>query len=130
MAKTILKHREKKISTGPYSAGVECDGWVYVSGHASQDLKTGESLAGTIKEETARTLEHIGKVLKEAGCGFEDIVKCTCHLAHIEDFQAFNEVYARFFPHDPPARTTVQSVLWGNLKVEIDAVARVPSGRH
>jgi len=53
-------------------------------------------------------------------------VKCTCHLSDIRDFERFNAVYAQFFPGVRPARTTVQSVLWGGIKVEIDAVTRVP----
>ena len=130
MSKSAVQHPDKTTSTGRYSAGVLCDGWLFVSGHASQNLKTGEVISGSTSEETRRTLESIGKVLKEAGCTFDDVVKCTCHLARIEDFDEFNEAYAEFFPGIPPARTTVQSVLWGGLKVEIDAIARVPTGKY
>ncbi len=125
--KKAVKHPDKSASTGAYSAAVECDGWLYVSGHASLDLKTGEVVSGTVGEETNRTLTSIGKVLNEAGCTFDDVVKCTCHLARIEDFDEFNAEYAKFFRGVQPARTTVQSVLWGPLKVEIDAIARIPS---
>lgn len=127
MALKAVKHPDKTVSTGAYSAGLLCDGWLYVSGHASQDLQTGEVISGSTAEETSRTLESLGKVLKEAGCTFEDVVKCTCYLARIDEFDEFNEAYARFFPGTAPARTTVQAVLWGGLKVEIDAVARVPN---
>lgn len=127
MSKTVVKHPDKTANTGAYSAGLISDGWLFVSGHASQDLKTGEVISGTIGEETERTLNSLGKVLKEAGCGFEDVVKCTCYLARIEDFNDFNAAYSRFFPNAAPARTTVQAVLWGGLKVEIDAIARVPA---
>ena len=129
MAMMEVKHPDKAVSTGKYSAGVICEGWLFVSGHASQDLQTGEVIRGSTAEETSRTLESLGKVLKEAGCRFEDVVKCTCYLARIEDFDAFNEAYAGFFSGTPPARTTVQAVLWGGLKVEIDAIARVPQTR-
>ncbi len=87
-----------------------------MSGHASQDLKTGAVISGSTAEETTRTLESIGKVLKEAGCTFADVVKCTCHLKRIEDFDQFDEAYGKFFPGTPPARTTVQSVLWGEIE--------------
>lgn len=127
MNKRAVKHPEKTASTGNYSAGLVCDGWLYVSGHASQDLKTGNVIAGTTAEETGRTLESIGKVLKEAGCTFENVVKCSCFLARIEDFDEFDAAYAKFFQGIPPARTTVQAVLWGGLKVEIDAIARIPA---
>ena len=127
MAKTEIKHPEKKVSTGAYSAGVLADGWLYVSGQGPLDMAAGQVLRGTIQDETRVTLNHIGKILAEGGCGFEDVVKCTCHLADIKDFDGFNAVYAEFFKGVKPARTTVQSVLWGGIKVEIDAIAKVPS---
>lgn len=127
---TGVRHPDKAVDTGTYSAGLLCDGWLYVSGHASQDLQTGQVISGSTAEETSRTLESIGKVLKEAGCTFKDVVKCTCYLARIDDFDEFNKAYAGFFPGVAPARTTVQAVLWGGLKVEIDAIARVPQGKR
>ncbi len=120
-----VKHPDKTASTGSYSAGLLRDGWLYVSGHGSLDLRTGAVVPGTVEEETRRTLEHIGKVLAAAGASFADIVKCTVHLANIGDFDGFDRAYREFFPGVKPARTTVQSVLWGGLKVEIDAIARV-----
>jgi 2-iminobutanoate/2-iminopropanoate deaminase len=128
MCKTAVSHPEKKAGTGTYSAAIRCDGWLYVSGHASQDLTTGDIIPGSAAEETSQTLKSLGKVLNEAGCTFEDVVKCTCYLARIEDFDAFDGAYSAFFKGVPPARTTVQAVLWGGLKVEIDAIARIPSG--
>jgi 2-iminobutanoate/2-iminopropanoate deaminase len=126
MSKQEVRHPEKTASTGSYSAGIICDGWLYVSGHAPQDLRTGAVIHGTIEEETRLTLSHIGKVLAEAACRFEDVVKSTCHLASIEDFDRFDSAYREFFSGVMPARTTVQSVLWGGIKVEIDVIARIP----
>ena len=124
--KIEVRHPDKQADTGAYSAGVLVDGWLYISGQGPLDLVTGEVLEGTVEEETRVTLQHIGKVLAAAGCGFDDVVKCTCHLADIAEFDRFNGVYAKYFTGVRPARTTVQSVLWGGIKVEIDAVARVP----
>jgi 2-iminobutanoate/2-iminopropanoate deaminase len=124
MPKSEIKHPDKQASTGAYSAGVLIDGWLYVSGQGPLDLKTGEVLHGTIEEETRLTMEHIGRILEAAGFGFEDVVKCACHLADIRDFDAFNGVYSQYFQDVLPARTTVQSGLGGGIKVEIDAVAR------
>jgi 2-iminobutanoate/2-iminopropanoate deaminase len=126
VAKTEIKHPDKTASTGAYSAGVAIDGWLYVSGQGPLDLKTGNVVPGTVEEQTRLTLEHVGKILAEAGCSFDDVVKCTCHLRDIDDFDRFNGVYAQFFTGIRPARTTVQSVLWGGIKVEIDCVARIP----
>jgi 2-iminobutanoate/2-iminopropanoate deaminase len=127
--KREIKHPEKLVSTGSYSAAVECDGWLFVSGHAAQNLATGEVVHGTIEEETRLTLSHIGTVLAQAGCTFGDVVKCTCHLADINDFEEFDNTYREFFTGVKPARTTVQSVLGEGIKVEIDAIARVPRRR-
>ncbi|HET7213247.1 MAG TPA: Rid family detoxifying hydrolase [Terriglobia bacterium] len=126
MAKVEIKHPDKKVSTGAYSAAVLIDGWVYVSGQGPLDMKTGELVEGTIEDQTRLTLTHIGKILKAAGCSFDNAVKSTCHLSDIRDFGRFNAVYAEFFPGVRPARTTVQSGLGKGMRVEIDVVARVP----
>jgi 2-iminobutanoate/2-iminopropanoate deaminase len=126
MPKTEVKHPDKLVATGAYSAGVLIDGWLYVSGHAGEDLRTGAVVPGGIAEQTRAALTNIGKVLDAAGVGFADVVKCTCHLADIRDFDAFNAVYAGFFSAPLPARTTVQSGLGEGLLVEVDAIARVP----
>ncbi len=126
MPKQQVKHPDRAASTGAYSDGVLLDGWLYISGQGPLDLKTGTVVPGSIEAETRLTMEHIGKILEAAGCGFEDVVKCTCHLADINDFDRFNGVYAEFFQGIRPARTTVESVLGDGIKVEIDAVAKVP----
>lgn len=84
------------------------------------DLGTGAVLRGSIEEETRTTLSHIDQILRAASCTPADVVKCTCHLANIEDFDRFNAVYPDYFPPVRPARTTVESVLWGGIKVGID----------
>lgn len=124
--KTEIKHPDKQVSTGAYSAGIVADGWLFVSGQGPLDLKTGQVIHGTIEEETRLTMQHVGKVLAAAGCTFADVVKSTCHLADINDFDAFNRTYAEFFQGTAfPARTTVQSGL-SDIKVEIDVIARIP----
>ncbi len=126
MAKREIRHPEKEKSTGAYSAGVEIDGWVFVSGQGPLDSKTAEVIRGSIEEETLLTLSHVEKILLAAGCTLHDVVKSTVHLSDIEDFDRFNAVYKNFFKEVTvlPARTTVQSVLWGDIKVEIDVVAK------
>lgn len=124
-SKTEVRHPDKQVSTGAYSAGVLVDGWLYISGQGPLDLTTGQVVEGSIEDQTRLTLSHIGKILQAGGCSFEDVVKCTCHLADINDFDRFNRAYSELFKGVLPARTTVQSVLWGGIKVEIDAIARV-----
>ncbi len=125
MAKVEIKHPDKKVSTGAYSAAVLIDGWLYVSGQGPIDLTTGKVVAGTIEEQTRLTLDHVGKILEVAGCTFADVVKSTCHLQDIGDFDRFNSAYAEFFPGVRPARTTVQSGLGEGMRLEIDVIARV-----
>ncbi len=128
MDKREIKHPDKQADTGAYSAGVLMDGWLFISGQGPLDMTTGETVSGTVEEQTRLTLSHIDKILKAAGCTAADVVKCTCHLSDIRDFEAFNRAYAEYFTGVRPARTTVQSVLWGGIKVEIDAIARVRGG--
>lgn len=126
MPKIEIHHPDKQVSTGAYSAGVLMDGWLFVSGQGPIDMATGDVCHGSIEEETRLTLSHVGAILAAAGCGFDDVVKCTCHLSDIAEFARFNAVYAEHFSGVRPARTTVQSVLGGGIKVEIDAIARLP----
>lgn len=124
--KREIRHPDKTASTGPYSSGLVVDGWLYISGQGPVDMKTGKAVPGTIEEETRLTLDHIDKILKAAGCPRENVVKCTVHLSDISEFDRMNAVYQTFFTGVRPTRTTVQSVLWSNIKVEIDAIAKMP----
>jgi 2-iminobutanoate/2-iminopropanoate deaminase len=99
---------------------------VYVSGQASVDFKNSTFVLGTIEEETIRTLENIKSILTAAGSSMNDVVKCTVHLADITEFDRYNKIYSEYFPGIKPSRTTVQSVLVGGLRVEIDCIALLP----
>ena len=125
MSKIEIKHPDKAANTGAYSAGILIDGWLFISGQGPLNLLTGEVIRGTIEEETLLTLSHIKKIIEAAGGSINDIVKCTVHLSDINDFEKYNHAYASFFPGVKPARTTVQSVLFGGIKIEIDAIARI-----
>ena len=111
---------------GPYSHAVEAGGFIYVSGQAALDPETSKPIGGTVAEETRQTLENVKAILEESGATLDDVVKCSVFLADIRDFAAMNEVYAEYFGHAKPARTTVQAALPATgLKVEIDCVAYV-----
>lgn len=92
-------------------------------------MENGEVVLGNIEDQTELTLSHVGKILDAGGGTFDDVVKCTCYLADMRDFDRFNQVYAGFFTGIRPARTTIQAALWGGIKVEIDAVARLKERR-
>ena len=125
MDKVEIKHPDKLVNTGAYSSGILADGWLFISGQGPLNLVTGEVIHGTIEEETLLTLSHIKKITEAAGGTIEDIVKCTVHLSDINDFEKYNAAYASFFTGIKPARTTVQSVLFDGIKIEIDAVAKI-----
>ncbi|HNP21122.1 MAG TPA: Rid family detoxifying hydrolase [Panacibacter sp.] len=129
MAKTKIIHpdRDPGFVTGAYSDGVLIDGFLYVSGQACVDFKTSTFVLGSIEEETTRTLDNIKAIIEAAGATMDDVVKCTVHLSNINDFDRYNKVYASYFSGIKPARTTVQSVLAENIKVEIDAIVKMPS---
>lgn len=129
MKKKEINHpdkADKNFSTGAYSAGVVVDNWLYISGQGPIDFSTSKFVLGTIEAETHLTLHNIRRICEAAGCSLNDIVKCTVHLSDINDFNKYNEVYASYFKGIKPARTTVQSGLGNGIKVEIDAIARIP----
>lgn len=128
MSKIKIVHPDRDASfvTGAYSDGVLVHGFLFVSGQAAVDFKTSAFVLGTIEEETIRTLDNIKAIIAAAGATMDDVVKCTVHLADIRDFDRYNKIYAGYFSGIKPARTTVQSVLAENLKVEIDAIVKMP----
>ncbi|HWV29418.1 MAG TPA: Rid family detoxifying hydrolase [Dyadobacter sp.] len=127
MKKIVHPDRDPAFTTGAYSDGVLIDGFLFVSGQASVDFRTSQFVLGTIEEETARTLDNIAAIIGAAGGSMENVVKCTVHLADISEFDRYNAVYATYFPGIKPARTTVQSVLAENIKVEIDCIVKLPA---
>lgn len=124
----IIHGQGLPVPKGPFSYGVVAKGLVFVSGQAATDLQSGEFVLGDIRHETELTLRNIDRILARAGSGLQHVVKCSVFLRDIADFQEMNEVYRRFFPNEDarPARTTVQTMLGSNIKVEIDAIAEVP----
>lgn len=108
---------------GPYSQAVELNGTVYVSGQLPVNPATGTMPDG-IEAQTRQSLENIGAILKEAGLGFNDIVKTTVLMSDLSMFGAMNAVYADFFPESKPARACFQvAALPKAALVEIEAVA-------
>ena len=109
---------------GPYSQAIRSGDMLFCSGQLGLDPASGE-LADGVEAQADRALRNLRSVLDAAGLGFDDVVKTTIFLADIADFSAVNEVYARFMPDPPPARSTVQvAALPKGGRVEIEAIAR------
>jgi reactive intermediate/imine deaminase len=109
----------------PFSPAIRAGDFVYVSGQVAFDAN-GELVAGGIVPQTRQTIENLRKILAQAGCTLDNVIKCNVWLADARDFSSFNKVYAGFFPNIPPARSTVQSPLMIDAKIEIDCVAYSP----
>lgn len=114
---------------GPYSQGIRAGSFVFTSGQIALDPATGELVPGGIEREAERALQNLEAVLEAAGCGLADVVKVTAFLRDLNDFGAFNGVYARFFPQKP-ARSCVQVArLPRDAAVEVEAVALLGEGK-
>jgi reactive intermediate/imine deaminase len=109
----------------PFSPAIRAGDFVYVSGQVAHD-ENGELVDGGIIKQTRQTVENLRRVLEKAGCSLDDVIKCNVWLADARDFWSFNKVYASYFPGVPPARSTVQSPLMIDAKIEIDCVAYRP----
>jgi len=110
MPKHEIKHPDKLVRTAAYSNGVVVDGWLCVSGQGPLDLKTGTVIKGSIEDQTRLTLRHLGKILEAAGGTFDSVVKCTCHLSDMQEFDRFNLVYGEFFRAVRPSRTSIHAL--------------------
>ncbi len=122
--KEIISTDKAPASVGPYSPVVAFDKLLFVSGQGPLDIDAKELVRGTIQEETRVTLENIKNILEDVGSSMENVLKVTAYLGDMDNFFAFNEVYAEYFPADPPARTSIQAGrLPFDIKVEIDVIA-------
>jgi|SRR5579872_2124830 len=129
--KKIVSTDKAPKAIGPYSQAVIQDmshpgsrQIVYLSGQIALDPATMEIVSGGITEQTERVLENIKAVLEAAGASLGSVLKTTVFLKSMDDFKAMNEVYARYFTVDPPARSTVQAAkLPRDVMVEIEAIA-------
>ncbi len=122
--KRIICSSEAPKAVGPYSQAVESGGMLFVSGQIGLRPADNVMVEGGIREQAVQVLENIGSILNEAGYTFQDVVKCTCLLSDMGNFNEFNEIYAEYFESDPPARVTFEAgALPIGALVEIDCIA-------
>lgn len=111
-------------AVGPYSQAIEANGILFISGQIPVDPKVGKIVEGGITEQTEQVLKNIGAILKEAGLDYSHVVKTTCLLSDMANFVPMNEVYAKYFTGDKPARAAFGVVkLPLGAMVEIEAIA-------
>jgi 2-iminobutanoate/2-iminopropanoate deaminase len=122
--KKIISTDKAPAPVGPYSPVVAFEKLIFVSGQGPLNPQTKELVTGTIQEETRQTLENIKNILEDVGSSMDNVLKVTAYLGDMDNFFAFNEVYAEYFPSDPPARTCIQAGrLPFDIKIEIDVIA-------
>ena len=108
---------------GPYSQGIETNGFIFLSGQIGSKPETGE-MAASLAQQTHQIMKNIQAVLQSEGCSFSHVVKSTVYLKNMSDFAEFNKIYSEYFRENPPARTTVEvSALPRNALIEIDIIA-------
>jgi 2-iminobutanoate/2-iminopropanoate deaminase len=124
--KEIISTENAPGAIGPYSQAVKTNGMVFCSGQIPIDVATGEFVSADVAEQTEQVLKNLSAVLEAAGTSLNEVVKTTVFLADMNDFAAMNEVYAKYFSENKPARATVQAAgLPRGARVEIDCIATV-----
>lgn len=122
--KTVIATDAGARPVGPYSQAIRANGLIFVSGQIAFDPETAAIVDGGIAAQTDRALRNVAAILTAAGSSMDKVVRCTVFLTNMSDFGSMNEVYATFFPENPPARTTVAvAQLPKDALIEIQATA-------
>lgn len=123
MNKSVISTNAAPGAIGPYSQGIKVGELVYTSGQLPIDPKTGE-MPATIEEQTKQSLENVKTILESSGSGLSKVVKTTVFLSDMNNFGKMNEVYAKFFTGDYPARSAIEVArLPKDALVEIEVIA-------
>jgi 2-iminobutanoate/2-iminopropanoate deaminase len=120
----VIVTKDGPAAIGPYSQAIKANGFVFVSGQIALDPVTNTLVTGDVAFQTDRVLKNLAGILAAAGTSLERVVRATVFLKNMGDFAAMNEVYAKYFPAAPPARSTVEVArLPKDVLVEIDVIA-------
>jgi 2-iminobutanoate/2-iminopropanoate deaminase len=120
-----IKTAAAPAAIGPYSQGFVSGNLVFTSGQIPLLPESGETAGNTIAEQTEQVIKNLAAVLEAGGSSLAKVVKTTCFLADMNDFAAFNEVYAKYFTGKPARSTVAVRQLPRSLLVEIEAVAEI-----
>ncbi len=112
-------------AVGPYSQAVRSGDLLFTAGQVAL-RPDGSFVGGSVSEQTEQVMTNLAAVLRAAGAGFEQVVKSTCFLTDMGDFEEFNKVYGSYFTGEPPARSTIAvAALPKGARVEVELVARL-----
>lgn len=120
--KEIIYTKNAPEPVGPYSQAIKVNGFLYCSGQIAIDPKNNQFIDGNIEEQTLQVMKNIEAVLNEAGYSFDDVIKTMCFLDDMNNFSAFNEIYAKYFT-SKPARSCTEAKLPKYAKVEVEIIA-------
>ena len=124
MAGEIISTDNAPGAIGPYSQAVKLGNLLFTAGQIPLDPATGQIVEGDIKAQTERVMQNVVAILDAAGSSIDQVVKTTCFLADLNDFAAFNEIYASYMGSNRPARSTIEvSALPAGALVEVETVA-------
>ena len=122
--KTEIYSNNAPKPIGPYSQAIKHGNMIFISGQIAMDYQNNNIINENIAEETETVMKNIMNILKESGCNFQNIVKCSIYLSDMNLFDEVNKIYSKYFSHPFPARETVEvSKLPKNVNVEISAIA-------
>ena len=122
--KTVIKSASAPAAIGPYSQAIRKGDTLYLSGQIGLVPATGELISPDVAEQTTQALANMKAVLVQAGASIDDVCKVTVFITDMADFQTVNDVYARTFTADPPARSCVAvAALPTGARVEVAAIA-------
>jgi 2-iminobutanoate/2-iminopropanoate deaminase len=125
MQREIIHTTQAPAAVGPYSQGVRVGNFLFTAGQIGLDPATGKMVSDDVAVQTERVLQNLTAILAEAGTSMDQVIKSTVFLMDMADFAAMNAVYGRFFPQNPPARSTVQVAglpLGGRVEIEVVAL--------
>lgn len=126
MTKKIIKTNNAPSPIGPYNQAIVFENTLYISGQICIDPITNNLINGSIEMETKQVMENLRAILKEAGIGFENVLKTGIFLSDMNLFQSVNEIYASYFISNFPARETVAVLgLPKNVNLEISMIAHL-----
>jgi 2-iminobutanoate/2-iminopropanoate deaminase len=126
--KTVISTAEAPTAVGPYSQAIAAGPLLFCSGQIPLEPGTGTLVEGDVSRQTERVLQNLAAILRAHGLGMEHVVKTTVFMTDLARFGEMNAAYAKHFPVDPPARSTIQvAALPKGANVEIEAIALKPS---
>lgn len=121
----VVSTDKAPAAIGPYSQAIKIGDLIFTSGQIPLDPTTGNMVEGGIREQVEQIMKNLDAVLTEAGSGFECAVKTTCFLADMNDFAAFNEIYAKYFISKPARSCVAVKTLPKGALAEVEVIATV-----